>query len=187
MNDDRQIRNLALIGFMATGKSSVGRLAARALGFAFVDTDELIEGRLQKKISEVFAQEGEAWFREYERNIVQEIAHYARVVIATGGGLAVNPANLASLKTHALVVCLWGSPETIWNRARHATHRPLLKDPDPLGKIRLLLAARNHHYRQADILISIERRTMRKVSDQVVHEFRLAAAAGRRPAAASTP
>ncbi len=175
MDIRRQIRNLALVGFMATGKSSVGRLLAKRLNFAYVDTDGLIETRLKKRISDIFAQEGEAWFRNYEKQLVAELAGYSRTVISTGGGLAANAANLASLKQHALVICLWGSPETIWSRARRHAYRPLLQEPDPLGKIRLLLTARAPFYRQADVLINTERRSVRTVADQVFKHYQWAA------------
>lgn len=174
VDERRQYRNLVLIGFMATGKSSVGRLLARRLGFDFIDTDAWIEARLQRRISEVFAQEGEAWFREYERKMVQELAEVSRTVISTGGGLAAQADNLACLKRHALVVCLWGSPETIWSRARRNTRRPLLNDPDPLAKIHQLLNVRVPFYKQADVLINTERRSVALVAQQVFKQYQLA-------------
>jgi shikimate kinase len=82
--------------------------------------------------------------------------------------------NLAGLKTHALVVCLWASPETIWERVRNQSHRPLLHDADPQKKIRELLAAREPFYRQADVLLNTELRSVREVTQQIVHQFRLA-------------
>jgi shikimate kinase len=170
----RVIRNLALVGFMGTGKSSVGRLAAESLRFAFLDTDRVIEARAGKTISEIFAQEGEAAFRDWERRIVEELARRGQTVIATGGGLPANEANLASLKTHALVVCLWASPETIYARVRNHSHRPLLNEPDPLEDIRRLLAVREPYYRQADVLVNTERRSLREVAQQVIHQFRQA-------------
>ena len=85
--------------------------------------------------------------------------------------------NLASLKTHALVVCLWASPEKIWERIRGQTHRPLLNEPDPLAKIRSLLAAREPFYRRADVLINTEMRSVKEVAQQVVHQFQMAQAA----------
>src|SRR3974390_453559 len=137
----RQIHNLALLGFMGTGKSSVGRLAASALHFDFLDTDEVIKFRAHKSISDIFEQDGEPAFREWERRVVEELTHRTKTVISTGGGLPANDANLASLKTHALVICLWASPEVIYERVRGHEHRPLLNDPDPLAKIRELLGA----------------------------------------------
>jgi shikimate kinase len=165
---------LALIGFMGAGKSSVGRLVAGVLHFNLLDTDELIESRTGRSISEIFAQQGEPAFRELERLVVRELESHSQTVISTGGGLPVKPENLASLKSHALVVCLWAAPETIWERVRSQTHRPLLKDPDPLAKIRQLLLAREPFYRQADVLINTENRGIHEVAQQVVYQFHLA-------------
>src|SRR6266404_7816396 len=170
----RNIQNLALIGFMGTGKSSVGRLVADALHFTFLDTDRVIEARAGKMISKIFEQDGEGAFREWERRIVEELTRRAKTVISAGGGLPANPANLASLKTHAVVVCLWASPEKILERVRDQTHRPLLNDPDPLAKIRTLLAEREPYYRQADVLVNTGLRPLREVAGQVIHQFRLA-------------
>jgi shikimate kinase len=176
MDSTRQIRNLALIGFMGSGKSSVGRLVAAQLHFTFLDTDEVIETRAGKPITDIFVQEGEPAFREYERRLVEELGAKCKMVFSTGGGLPINPVNLANLKTHSLVVCLWSSPDTIYERVRHQTHRPLLNDPDPLAKIRQLLAIREPHYRQADVLVSTELRSVKEVAQQVVHQFQMAQA-----------
>jgi shikimate kinase len=172
----RPIHNLALIGFMGTGKSSVGRLLAHELQFTFLDTDHVIEERVGKSVSEIFQQNGEPVFREWERKIVAELAHRSNTVIATGGGLPTIGDNLTNLKTHALVICLWASAETIFERVRHHSHRPLLNEPDPLAKIHRLLAAREPYYRQADVLINTEQRPLREVVAQVLHQFHLAQA-----------
>lgn len=179
MSTARRIDNIALIGFMGTGKSSVGRLVADQLHFTFLDTDDVIIARAGKPITDIFAQEGEAVFRERESRLVEELTHRTRTVIATGGGLPVNPANLASLKTHALVICLWSSPEKIWERVRSQAHRPLLNESDPLEKVRSLLAVREPSYRQADVLVNTEMRSLREVAQQVIHQFRLALSAHR--------
>ncbi|HSH92758.1 MAG TPA: shikimate kinase, partial [Roseimicrobium sp.] len=142
MQNVRRLENIALIGFMGTGKSSVGRFIATELGFTFVDTDELIESRCGRRINDIFAQQGEPHFRGLERQLVTEMESWKKTVISTGGGLAANEANLESLKSHALVVCLWASPEKIFDRVKNQSHRPLLHDADPLGKIRQLLASR---------------------------------------------
>jgi len=178
MESPRQIRNIALIGFMGTGKSSVGRLLAEQLHFQFLDTDELIESRAGKSVAAIFAAEGEAAFRELERSVVAELASRKRTIISAGGGLGANPENLASLKHHALVVCLWASPEKIWERVRGQSHRPLLQGPDPLGKIRQLLADRGPTYKLADVLLNTEVRSLREVAQQVLHQFRVAKSPG---------
>ena len=159
---------------MGTGKSSVGRLVAEQLRFEFLDTDELIEARANKSITEIFAQNGEPAFRKLEHQLVADLATRTRTVIATGGGLPVNPANLESLKQHALVICLWASPEKIYERVHTQTHRPLLREPDPQTKIRTLLATRSPAYRQADVLLNSEFRSLREVAQQVVNQFSLA-------------
>jgi shikimate kinase len=167
----RRIHNIALIGFMGTGKSSVGQLAAAQLHFTFLDTDHVIEARAGKTIGEIFEEQGEPAFRELEHKIVGELVTRRRTVIATGGGLPANPENFASLKTHSFVVCLWASPEKIWERVRSQTHRPLLKEADPLAKIRKLLEERAPYYRQADVLLNTEMRSLKDVAQQVVHQF----------------
>jgi shikimate kinase len=174
MSEARNIHNLALVGFMGTGKSSVGRLAAEQLHFAFIDTDELIENEVGKAIPEIFAQLGESAFRKYERDVVSALSGRRDTVIATGGGLVADPANLASLKTHALVVCLWASPETIWERVRAQTHRPLLQTPDPPARIRELLEQRGPSYRQADVLVHTGFRSSKEVAQHILQHFLLA-------------
>ncbi|MDB6030664.1 MAG: AroK [Verrucomicrobiales bacterium] len=168
------MHNLALIGFMGTGKSSVGRLVASHIHFQFIDTDEWIENHTGKSITDIFAQAGEAVFRQIEKQVVGEISHLNKHVFSTGGGLAANAENLQSLKSHALVVCLWASPEVIWERVRAQSHRPLLKDPDPQEKIRRLLASREPFYKQADVLVNTEMRSVKEVAQHVLHQFQLA-------------
>ena len=175
MQNDRHIVNIALIGFMGTGKTSVGRLVADQLHFDYLDTDDVIQLRQGRTITEIFATAGEPAFRKMESELVGELAVRTKTVIATGGGLPMNPQNLVSLKTHALVVCLWASPEKIWERVKNQTHRPLLHDTDPQKKIRELLAAREPFYKQADVLLNTELRSVREVAQQVVHQFRLEA------------
>jgi shikimate kinase len=173
MASTRQIRNIALIGFMGTGKSSVGRMIADHLHFTFLDTDELIESRAGKSISAIFSEDGEAAFRKMEATVVAELASRKRTVISTGGGVAAGPENLENLREHALVVCLWASPEKIWERVRGQTHRPLLREADPLAKIRELLAVREPFYKKADVLLNTELRSVREVVQQVLHQFNL--------------
>lgn len=177
MTTARSIRNLALIGFMGTGKTTLGHLLAAQLHYPFLDTDHLIERVAGKTITEIFAASGEPAFRELEAQVVRELAGRDGVVIATGGGLACHGDNLDNLKSHSLVICLWAAPEAIWERVRHNSHRPLLQDPDPLAKIRTLLAVREPFYRQADLLVSTDGRPARDLAQHIVHEFQQVRAA----------
>lgn len=178
--EKRQFYNVALIGFMGTGKTTIGRLVAGLLNFGFLDTDHFIEMRAGKKISQIFQEEGEAKFREYEKQAVQEFTQFRRMVFATGGGLGADPENLDSLKQHSLVVCLWASPETIYERVKNQTHRPLLCVPDPLSAIKELLSKREPVYRQADILISTDYFQPRDVAQKIASHFRTARAKAKR-------
>jgi shikimate kinase len=174
MHSDRHIVNLALIGFMGAGKTSVGRLVAEQMHFDYLDTDELIVSRTGRSIADIFKTDGEPAFRALEEQVVRELAGRERTVLCTGGGLPTNSQNLDSLRKHALIFCLWASPEKIWERVKSQTHRPLLHDPDPQKKIRELLAAREPFYRQADVLLNTDIRSAREVAQQVIHQFRTA-------------
>jgi shikimate kinase len=164
---------------MGTGKSSVGRLVADLLHFTFLDTDDVIQARAGKSISEIFEQSGEVAFRDWERKIVEELTRRSKTIIATGGGLPASESNLTSLKTHSVVVCLWASPDKIWERVRGQTHRPMLNEADPHERICQLLAEREPYYRRADVLVNTEMRSLREVAAQVIHQFRMAQAANR--------
>jgi shikimate kinase len=179
VNNGRHLVNIALIGFMGTGKTSVGRLVAELLRFEYLDTDDVIQTNTGRSITDIFTRDGEPAFRALEEKIVEELGSRAKIVISTGGGLPLNPKNLASLKTHALVVSLWSSPEKIWERVRHQSHRPLLHDENPQAKIRELLAVRAPFYKQADVLLNTDLRSVREVAQQVVHQFRLEASSPR--------
>jgi shikimate kinase len=159
---------------MGVGKSSVGRAAAQRLGFRFVDTDRLIEAQTGKAISKIFAEDGEAHFRELEHEVVKQLNATRGMVIATGGGLPTNPANIDLLKQHALIVCLHASPERILPRVKRLSHRPLMQTPDPETKIRELMKTRAPFYRQADVLLNTDTRSMWEVVQQVVQHFQQA-------------
>jgi len=174
MDATRHIRNLALIGFMGTGKSSVGRLIADTLHYTFLDTDDVIIARAGASIEDIFKHQGEPVFRQLEARIVEELTRRDRTIISTGGGLPAEENNIASLKTHALVICLWASPEKVLHRVQGQSHRPLLKDVDPLTRIRQLLSEREKFYRQADVLVNTEFRSLKEVAQQVMNQFRIA-------------
>jgi shikimate kinase len=174
MQSDRRLVNLALIGFMGTGKTSVGRHVAEQLGFEFIDTDELIQTDTGRTIADIFARDGEPAFRALEKQVVRKLSTREKTLIATGGGLPTNEENLAALKSFALVICLWASPEKIWERVKNQSHRPLLHDADPQKKIRDLLAVREPFYRQADVLINTDLRSVREAAQQIVLQYKLA-------------
>lgn len=159
--------NLALIGFMGTGKTTVGRLLARYIDYEHLDTDTWIEEKAATRISNLFATEGEAAFREREHALTVSLEHRKKLLISTGGGLFVDPRNRQSLRKHARIVCLHATPATILKRVSAQGPRPLLQVPDPLARIRELLAQRAEAYREADLYVDTETRT----SEEVVQEI----------------
>ncbi len=157
---------------MGAGKSTVGYLLAELLHYELVDTDKVIEQRAGRRISDIFATDGEPAFRALESALVQELESAKDTVISTGGGLVVNPDNLASLKRHSLVACLWASPQVIYDRVRHQSHRPLLQAPDPLAKIAELLAVRTPMYKQADLLVGVDFRAPQETARHIAASLR---------------
>ena len=139
--------NIVLVGFMGSGKTTLGRRIAERRGLIFVDMDDLIVQREGKPIPRIFAEDGEPFFRACERRLVQELAGRKGHVIATGGGIVLNPDNIADFSRTGLVVCLWAEPEDILRRVGNDTNRPLLAVEDKLGRIRELLAKRAPLYR----------------------------------------
>lgn len=143
--------NLVLVGMMGSGKSAVGRLAAERLGWTFCDTDGAVEAAAGRPVSEIFAAEGEAGFRERERQAVAALAQGDRQVIATGGGAVLDPVNREALRRTGLVVWLCAPPEALYHRAKAQglAARPLLAGPDPLGRLASLAADRDGAYAAA--------------------------------------
>ncbi|MNR81240.1 3-dehydroquinate synthase [compost metagenome] len=120
--------NVTLMGFMGSGKTTVGRILATRLGWDFVDTDRLIEERTGLAIPEIFATRGEAGFRELETDVIREVSRGDRQVISTGGGAVLEPANRLALRMAGVVVHLKASPELLWRRVS-GSDRPLAQDP----------------------------------------------------------
>jgi shikimate kinase len=146
-------KNLVLIGFMGTGKTTVGKAIARELRYRFVDTDRRIEEKTGRTIPEIFAQEGETRFREIESEVVQEVSELPGLVIATGGGVVVRPENMERLRASGFVVCLKASAQVIRKRVSRGPIRPLLSGDDPDRRLADLLKKREPEYEKADLVV----------------------------------
>lgn len=143
-----------LTGFMGVGKTRVGRILARELGRCFLDTDRMIEQRAGKPVAAIFADEGEARFRQLERACVREACQHPDAIVALGGGAITCADNVAAVRRAGVLVCLKADVDTIFARVRHRTHRPLLAGLEPQqqrAKIEALLGERAPYYDQADI------------------------------------
>ncbi len=141
--------NVILIGFMGTGKSTVARQLSRMLGFALVDTDAQIVERAGKPITRIFAEDGEAAFREIEAAVLGELARAERAVVSTGGGAVTRAGNVEALRAAGMVVWLDAGVEVIMERVSGNSERPLLQTADPRATVEGLLAERAPLYREA--------------------------------------
>jgi shikimate kinase len=164
-------KNIVLIGFMGTGKTTVGKILAKKLGMNFVDVDELIEKTAGLKISAVFARFGEAYFRDIETEIIKSITKDSSQVIATGGGAVLRDENLNALKSNGVVFCLTASEELIFDRIKDNNERPLLQVENPKEKIKELLAKRMPRYMMADFIINTDGLTQEEVSEKIIKEY----------------
>ena len=163
--------NLYLVGFMGTGKSTVGRAVAHKLGFHMVDSDHEIERQQKKTIPEIFAQEGEAAFRAMERAFIEGGHTGERTVVSCGGGLVVQPGMLGMLQSRGVVVCLHASVETILARTSRQQNRPLLVAENPEERIRTLFAQRESIYRQSGTVILTDSRPLMDIAGHVMRAW----------------
>jgi shikimate kinase len=169
MHLPESVRNLVLVGFMGSGKSSVGREIARRWGFRFIDTDTTIRHKYRKSIPDIFATFGEPFFRDQENKTLQELQASQEAVIATGGGIILQPRNHPLLRTLGVVVWLTASEETVWERVSRNRNRPLLQTSDPRTTIRNLMSTRYPLYDAvADITVETTNLTHQEVADRAV-------------------
>ena len=164
--------NLYLVGFMGTGKSTVGRAVAQKLGFHLVDSDHEIERQQNKSIPEIFESVGEPAFRVMEHEFIERGHPATRTVVSCGGGLVVQPGMLPLLKSKGVVVCLHASLETILDRTSRHQHRPLLAAENPEERIRTLYAAREPIYKQSGTVILTDARPLHDVVAHVLRAWR---------------
>ncbi|EFO80896.1 shikimate kinase [Oscillochloris trichoides DG-6] len=165
-----------LIGFSGTGKSTVAQLVAAQLGWLAYDLDQIIAERRGMSITEIFAREGEASFRDYETAALHELDTERAAVIATGGGLPLRPENRSFMQATGWVICLEGRPELIHTRLQQQRDepdaiRPLLETEDPLEKVRRLKAQRQPIYALADWTIHTDRLNPFQVAAEVVRAY----------------
>jgi shikimate kinase len=162
-------KNIVLTGFMGTGKSAVGRHLARCLQMDFVDTDEEIEKKTGLKIPEIFARYGENYFRAEESKVVEEVAGRENCVIATGGGVVLNPENIRKLRERGVIILLEATPEVIAARVLKSEERPLLfSSRDPLERIRELLEFRAPFYQNCDLRVDTSSLSLEEVVEKIV-------------------
>jgi shikimate kinase len=180
-NHSNEKNIIFLIGFMGSGKSTIGPILANTIGYSFIDLDAAIEHREGKKINEIFSEQGELFFRSIERKLLEEIASSAeKTIISLGGGTIANEDTLVYVKSTGIVVYLKISEEQIYKRLHTKGDRPMLRDENgillngaPLmAKIRALLDRRTPFYDRADIIMHTDDKKIGMTIDELTKHLR---------------
>jgi shikimate kinase len=176
VRSERAGENIFLVGLMGAGKTSIGKLLAKRLGKAFVDSDQEIERSTGVRIPVIFEIEGEAGFRAREARMLAELVHGGNIVLATGGGAVLSPQNRALLAQNGTVIYLRAAVADLWNRTRHDKNRPLLRTAEPVAKLEQLYAERDPLYREiADIIVDTGEQSPGSLAhklEQKIEQFR---------------
>ena len=170
---------LILIGYRATGKTTLARLLAQRLGWDWIDADVEIERKAGKSIARIFAEDGEPAFRDLEAEVIADLCRRERLVLAAGGGAPLRAESRRAMRASGRVVWLVAQPETILKRmsadATTPGRRPNLTDQDPLGEIVHLLTRREPIYREsAHLVVDTEGKTPERLVDEILERLELA-------------
>lgn len=166
-------RNLVLVGFMGSGKTTIGRLLAARLGYPFVDSDRKLESRVGMTVTEIFAEKGEEYFRAREKEIISRLSRYTGTVIATGGGVVLDGDNVQRLRRNGVLILLQASPEVILERTGRRQNRPLLAVEEREERVRALLAQREDLYaKAADAVVDTSECSPQEAADQIIEFVR---------------
>ncbi len=161
--------NMILTGFMGTGKSAVGKILAGKLGYVFLDTDSLIEESTGISISSIFEECGEEGFRQMEAEAIEAASERDKLVIACGGGVILNAKNIENLSRNGIIVNLYASAGTIYNRIKSEKHRPLLECAEPLKEIAKLLEKRKNFYAVNDFSFDTDELSASEVAEKILN------------------
>lgn len=165
--------NIFLIGFMGAGKSTIARTLQRKLGFPLVEMDERIVQEQGMSINDIFAQYGEAHFRDIESQLVVDLGKQEPSIVSCGGGVVVRPENTQNMKKSGRIVLLKASPETIFERVKNSTDRPILNGHMNVEYIAELMEKRRALYEEAaDITIQTDGKTREQICEEIIGKLR---------------
>ncbi|NKB25596.1 MAG: shikimate kinase [Kiritimatiellae bacterium] len=163
--------NIILFGFMGTGKSTVGALVARQTARVHLDTDTLIEKQVGSSIADIFSAEGELFFRDVERKVIQNVSQKKNLVITVGGGAVLYPENINRLETNGVLICLRASVEIIFKRIGTGSSRPLLEGVNTCKAIEKILEKRMPLYDALPHQVDTSELSPASVAEQVIQIY----------------
>jgi len=166
-----KMKNLYIVGFMGTGKTVAGRALSKKLRSDFVDLDACIEEKAGASIADIFRANGEEYFRSLEKQALLAASVKKGAVVSCGGGIVIDPDNMALMKETGICICLSASPQEILKRIGATNHRPLLHNADPLDRIQKLLSDRDSYYRQADVIIDTTNLSVEEIVEAILEKL----------------
>jgi len=161
-------KNISLVGFMGSGKTTVARLLAKKLNRKLVSTDDAIVQKERRPITEIFSVKGESHFRSLEREVVAQLAQEKSLIIDCGGGIVLQEENIANLKKNGVIIYLKATVDVLHERTKKDSHRPLLNVDDPKVTIKGLLLKREPFYDRADHTVDTSAKTVDEVVNEVI-------------------
>ncbi len=162
-------KNIVLIGFMGTGKSSLGKELSQSLDREYIDTDKIIEEKMNISIPEIFRIHGEDYFRRLERETIRELSQLEGVIISCGGGVPLDPKNIVNLRKKGKIILLEADLETIIKRTARDSDRPLLEGRDSREAVKELMDSRRESYLQgADMIVDTSAKNLKELRDEII-------------------
>lgn len=171
---DKDASNIVIIGFMATGKTTLAKELSKNLGMKYLDVDKIIEEKVEMTIPEIFEKYGEEYFRLIEKETIKDINKSQDIIVSCGGGVCLDPENIINIKKMGKVVLLEANPETILGRIRNDISRPLLKDKNNIEEIKKIMDERKDSYhKSADIIIDTSGKSVFNLIDEILRKLNL--------------
>ncbi|MDR3564612.1 MAG: shikimate kinase [Negativicutes bacterium] len=165
------MKNIILVGFMGTGKTTVGQLLAKKLNRQFIDVDRKIEAYCGMPVGDIFKLQGELFFRRQEQLIIKDLLPHRSAVVATGGGAILSSENVSNMRAHGVMICLEASVDEIIKRIGLDASRPLLNAPNKEERVAKLLAERANRYQLADFSVDTSALAPEEVAEKIIGYF----------------